>query len=104
LLGTSRINRYWISENRRGSASLIVSPWICEAGINLESLRPIATAGRLRKKLVKGPAIPVSKRALREGIGPSIRMIAPSVPKGEMRGRGRKKGSVALIPLLRDMK
>jgi hypothetical protein len=60
-------------------------------------------AGMLRRRLVMGPAIPVSKRAFREVSDPLIRMTAPNVPKGE-KGKGKKKGSVAWIPYLRDMK
>jgi hypothetical protein len=93
-----------MTENRRGSANRIISPLIWDAGMSFESFRPIAAAGTLRKKLIKGPATPVSKRALREGIVPPRRMTAPSVPKGEMKGKGKKKGSVALMPLFRDMK
>ena len=40
-------------------------------------------------KLVKGPAIPVSKSAFREGVMLSIRMTAPNVPNGE-KGKGKK--------------
>jgi hypothetical protein len=57
----------------------------------------------LRTRLVRGPAIPVSNRALREETVLSMRITAPKVPKGG-RGRGRKNGSVALIPYLRDIK
>jgi hypothetical protein len=60
-------------------------------------------AGMLRQKLVRGPATPVSKRAFREETVLSIRITAPNVPKGG-RGKGKKKGRVALIPYLRDMK
>jgi hypothetical protein len=60
-------------------------------------------AGMLRQRLVKGPAMPMSKRAFREEVALSIRMTAPNVPKGE-RGKGKKKGKVALIPYLRDIK
>jgi hypothetical protein len=60
-------------------------------------------AGILRKRLVKGPATPVSKRVFREETVLSIRMTAPNVPKGE-NGKGRKYGRVALTPYLRDMK
>jgi hypothetical protein len=60
-------------------------------------------AGTLRQKLVKGPAMPTSKSAFREEVALSIRMTAPKVPKGE-RGKGKKKGKVALIPYLRDIK
>jgi hypothetical protein len=54
-------------------------------------------AGMLRQKLVNGPATPVSKRAFRDETELSILIIAPRVPKGE-KGKGKKKGSVALIP------
>jgi hypothetical protein len=74
-----------------------------DAGITSESLRPMAMAGMLRKRLVKGPATPVSKRDLREEMVLSIRMTAPRVPKGE-KGKGRKKGKVALPPYFLDMK
>jgi hypothetical protein len=46
-------------------------------------------AGMLRKRLVNGPATPVSKRVFREETVLSIRMTAPRVPKGE-KGKGRK--------------
>ena len=64
---------------------------------------PAMMAGILRQRLVKGPAAPVSKRALREAMWLSMRMTAPRVPKGE-KGKGRKKGNVALVPYLRDTK
>jgi hypothetical protein len=57
----------------------------------------MAMAGMLRQKLVSGPATPVSNRAFRDETVLSILMIAPRVPKGE-KGKGKKKGSVALIP------
>jgi hypothetical protein len=60
-------------------------------------------AGMLSKRLVKGPATPVSKRAFRDETALSIRITAPSVPKGE-KGKGKKKGKVAFVPYLRDMK
>jgi hypothetical protein len=60
-------------------------------------------AGMLRMRLVRGPATPVSKRAFREETVLSMRITAPRVPKGG-RGKGRKKGNVALIPYLRDTK
>jgi hypothetical protein len=75
----------------------------CEVGINVENFKPMAMAGMLRIRLVRGPATPVSKMAFRDEREPSIRMTAPNVPKGE-RGKGRKKGNVALIPCFRDMK
>lgn len=68
-----------------------------------ESFKPITIAGMLRKRLVKGPATPVSKRVFREAIVLSMRMTAPNVPKGE-KGKGKKKGKVAFIPYLRDIK
>jgi hypothetical protein len=71
--------------------------------MTLESLNPITMAGMLSRRLVKGPATPVSKRAFREEVVLSIRMTAPKVPKGG-NGKGRKKGKVALIPYLRDMR
>jgi len=58
-------------------------------GINVESFKPMAMAGMLRMRLVRGPATPVSKIDLRDERRPSIRMTAPNVPKGE-RGNGRK--------------
>jgi hypothetical protein len=76
---------------------------MCETGTTLESFKPMAIAGMLRIRLVRGPAIPVSKRAFREETVLSMRMTAPKVPKGG-RGRGKKKGRVALIPYLRDIK
>jgi hypothetical protein len=60
-------------------------------------------AGMLRRRLIKGPATPVSKRDFREEMVLSMRMTAPNVPKGE-KGKGKKKGNVALTPYLRDMK
>jgi hypothetical protein len=69
---------------------------MCETGITLESFKPMTIAGILRIRLVKGPATPVSKRAFREEIVLSMRMTAPNVPNGG-RGRGKKKGRVALI-------
>jgi hypothetical protein len=60
-------------------------------------------AGMLSRRLVKGPATPVSKRLFREVIVPSMRITAPNVPKGE-KGKGKKYGRVALMPYLRDMK
>jgi hypothetical protein len=60
-------------------------------------------AGMLRQRLVKGPAIPISKSAFRDEVALSIRMTAPKVPKGE-KGKGKKKGKVALIPYLLDIK
>jgi hypothetical protein len=74
-----------------------------DVGTISESLNPTTIAGMLRKRLTKGPAIPVSKRAIREGVVLSIRMTAPNVPNGE-KGKGKKKGKVALMPCLRDMK
>jgi hypothetical protein len=69
---------------------------MCETGMTLENFNPMTIAGILRIRLVKGPATPVSKRAFREEIELSMRMTAPNVPKGG-RGRGKKKGRVALI-------
>jgi hypothetical protein len=76
---------------------------MCELGITLESFKPITIAGILRIRLIKGPATPVSKRVFREETVLSMRITAPRVPKGG-RGNGRKKGNVALIPYLRDIK
>jgi hypothetical protein len=76
---------------------------MCEAGTTLESPKPITIAGTLRIRLVRGPATPVSKSALREETVLSMRITAPKVPKGG-RGKGKKKGNVALIPYLRDIK
>jgi hypothetical protein len=92
-----------MKEKRRGSAKRIVPSLSWVVGITSESLRPITMAGMLRRRLVRGPATPVSKRDFREEMVLSIRMMAPSVPKGE-KGKGKKKGNVALIPYLRDMK
>jgi hypothetical protein len=72
-------------------------------GIASERVKPIIIAGMLSRRLVKGPATPVSKRAFREVVVLSMRMTAPNVPKGE-KGKGRKKGRVALIPYLRDIR
>jgi hypothetical protein len=60
-------------------------------------------AGILRRRLAKGPATPVSKRAFRDETLLCIRMTAPNVPKGE-NGNGKKKGRVALTPYLLDTK
>jgi hypothetical protein len=76
---------------------------MCETGTTLESFKPIIIAGMLRRRLVRGPAIPVSKSAFREETVLSMRITAPKVPKGG-RGRGKKKGNVAFIPYLRDTK
>jgi hypothetical protein len=92
-----------MKEKRRGSARRSPPSFICETGTTLESLNPTIIAGTLRIKLVRGPAIPVSKRAFREDTVLSMRMTAPSVPKGG-RGKGKKKGKVALTPYLRDVK
>jgi hypothetical protein len=46
-------------------------------------------AGMLRRRLVKGPATPVSKRDFREEMVLSMRMTAPNVPNGE-KGKGKK--------------
>jgi len=74
-----------------------------DGGTTLERYKPIAIAGMLRIRLVIGPATPVSKRAFREETVLSMRITAPNVPKGG-RGKGKKKGRVALIPYLRDIK
>jgi hypothetical protein len=92
-----------MKEKRRGSPRRIVPSFRWDVGIASESLKPITMAGMLSRRLIKGPATPVSKRAFREEVVLSIRMTAPNVPKGE-KGKGRKKGKVALIPYLRDMK
>jgi hypothetical protein len=76
---------------------------MCEVGTTVESFNPITIAGILRIRLVKGPATPVSKRALREETVLSMRITAPKVPKGGS-GKGKKKGNVALIPYLRDVR
>jgi hypothetical protein len=76
---------------------------MCETGTTVESFKPITIAGMLRIRLVRGPATPVSKRAFREDTVLSMRITAPSVPKGG-RGKGKKKGKVALIPYLREIK
>jgi hypothetical protein len=92
-----------MKEKRGGSARRSTPSLICEIGTNLESFKPIIMAGMLRIRLVRGPATPVSKRAFREETVLSIRITAPNVPKGG-RGKGKKKGKVALIPYLRDIK
>jgi hypothetical protein len=69
----------------------------------VENFKPIAIAGILRIRLARGPATPVSKRALLEETGLSILITAPNVPNGE-NGKGRKKGKVARIPYLCDMR
>jgi hypothetical protein len=92
-----------MKEKRRGSPKRIVPSLRWEAGITSESLKPITMAGMLRRRLVRGPATPVSKRVFRDETVLSIRITAPSVPKGE-KGKGKKKGSVALIPYFWDTK
>jgi hypothetical protein len=92
-----------MKEKRRGSARRSAPSLMCETGTTLESFKPITIAGILRIRLVNGPATPVSKRVFREDTVLSIRITAPSVPKGG-RGKGKKKGKVALIPYLRDIK
>ena len=67
-------------------------------GVTSESLKPITMAGMLRIRLVKGPATPVSKRAFREETVLSMRITAPSVPKGGS-GKGKKKGQSRLYPI-----
>jgi hypothetical protein len=74
-----------------------------DAGTALERYKPITIAGMLRQRLIKGPATPVSKRAFREETVLSMRITAPNVPNGG-RGKGKKKGRVALIAYLRDIK
>lgn len=93
----------WMMEKRKGSASRSVPSLTWAVGTSTENFNPMAMAGMLRMRLVRGPATPVSKRAFREDTAPSIRITAPNVPKGE-RGNGKKKGKVALIPYFRDMK
>jgi hypothetical protein len=92
----------WIKEKSWGSARIFPSMrW--DGGTALERDKPITIAGMLRQKLIKGPATPVSKRAFREETVLSMRITAPNVPKGG-RGKGKKKGNVALIPYLRDIR
>lgn len=83
------MTKRWIRENRRGSPSRIVPSLSWDVGMTSENLKPIIMAGILRKRLVKGPATPVSKRVFREETVLSMRMTAPNVPKGE-KGKGRK--------------
>jgi hypothetical protein len=92
-----------MKEKSKGSPKRSVPSLSWDAGITSESLKPIIIAGMLRMRLVKGPATPVSKRAFRDEMVLSIRMTAPNVPKGE-KGKGKKKGKVALILYLRDMR
>jgi hypothetical protein len=92
-----------MKEKRRGSAKRSAPSFMCETGTTVESFKPITIAGMLRIRLVRGPATPVSKRAFREDTVLSMRITAPSVPKGG-RGKGKKKGKVALIPYLREIK
>ena len=57
---------------------------------------PMIATGIKAIKPAIGPATPMSKTALREGIGERILMNAPKVPAGPIIGGvGRKKGSVA---------
>jgi hypothetical protein len=88
---------------KRGGSARIIPSVKCAIGITVESLKPITIAGMLNRRLVKGPATPMSKRAFRDEIVPPIRMTAPNVPKGG-KGNGKKKGKVAFIPYLRDMR
>jgi len=97
------MTRCWMKEKSKGSPKRSVPSLSWDAGITSESLKPIIIAGMLRMRLVKGPATPVSKRAFRDEMVLSIRMTAPNVPKGE-KGNGKKKGKVALILYLRDMR
>jgi hypothetical protein len=46
-------------------------------------------AGMLSRRLVNGPATPVSKRLFLELVVPSMRITAPNVPNGE-KGKGKK--------------
>ena len=57
--------------------------------ITLDKLIPTIAAGRATASPSAGPMIPISKRALRFGILPSIFITAPKVPKGG-RGEGMK--------------
>jgi hypothetical protein len=92
-----------MKEKRRGSARRSAPSFMYETGTTLESFKPITIAGMLRMRLVRGPATPVSKRAFREDTVLSMRITAPRVPKGG-RGKGKKKGKLALILYLRDVK
>jgi hypothetical protein len=92
-----------MKEKRGGSARRSTPSLMCEIGTTLESFKPITIAGILRIRLIKGPATPVSKRTFREETVLSMRITAPKVPKGG-RGKGKKKGKVALIPYLRDIR
>jgi len=47
---------------------------------------PIAVTTTVAISPAIGPATPMSNRALREGIRPRIRMIAPRVPNGNTNG------------------
>ena len=46
-------------------------------------------AGRVMSNPIRGPATPISNKALRDLILPFILMMAPKVPKGGM-GTGKK--------------
>ena len=63
------------------------------SGACLESINPMNIAGTAKKNPAIGPAIPISNKARREGMGDLILMNAPRVPINV--GAGTKKGSVA---------
>lgn len=91
------MTRRWMKEKSKGSPKRSIPSLRWDAGITVESFKPITIAGMLRHRLVKGPATPVSKRVFREEMVLCIRMTAPNVPKGE-KGKGKKKGKVAFTP------
>ena len=77
----------------------IIGPSISEITATSDNLSPIIIVGIVRTKPTKGPAIPMSNKALRLGIIPFILITAPKVPKGD-RGKGIKKGRVTSTPYL----
>ena len=88
-----------ISENNMELPRGITGPSISEITATFDNLSPIIIVGIVRTKPTKGPAIPMSNKALRLGIIPFILITAPKVPKGE-RGKGIKKGRVTSTPYL----
>src|SRR5690606_16095789 len=85
----------FISRGSENTIGLVIKG-TCSGGI----VSIVATAARATgisaRKPAIGPATPISKTALLDGIGDVIFMKAPKVPAGPMRGGvGIKYGSVA---------
>ena len=72
----------------RGSPSEIVDV-LGVSGTTRASKMPRASTGRQTAKPASGPPMPMSKSARRWGIGPRMRMKAPSVPTS-VKGNGMK--------------